>query len=87
MKTVTFNIDEHNIAHIILDRPNTSANVIDATFVSDFAEVVTQALASAAKGILLRSEKQTFVAGGDLETLFNAGPEQAQQVHGVHGKF
>lgn len=80
MKTVTFKTDEKNIAHILLDRPNASANVIDATFVNDFAEVVDQVIASDAKGILLRSEKETFVAGGDLDTLYNAGPAQAQQV-------
>lgn len=80
MKTVMFKIDDHNIAHIVLDRPNASANFIDATFVNDFADVVDQVLVSGAKGILLRSEKETFVAGGDLDTLYRAGPNEARQV-------
>lgn len=67
-----YQINSQNIAVISLNNPNKSANIINAAFVNAFDSVlneiktITQCI-----GIVITSSKSTFMAGGDLEHLYN----------------
>ncbi|MCV6614947.1 MAG: 3-hydroxyacyl-CoA dehydrogenase NAD-binding domain-containing protein [Cellvibrionaceae bacterium] len=80
MSSVKFEKDSDNIVHMILDRQDGSANVMDAAFQRDFFDFIQQLEADDNwKGVIIRSAKKTFFAGGDLNSLIKVGPDDAQQ--------
>lgn len=81
MSTIKYQKDENNIIHLILDRPNASANLMDSAFTADLAEVVKQLRSDDYIGVIFRSAKSTFFAGGNLEDLYKTKKENAQQLY------
>jgi len=80
MSSVKFEKDSDNIVHMILDRANGSANVMDADFQTDFFDFIKQLEADQNwAGVIVRSAKKTFFAGGDLNSLIKVGPDDAQE--------
>ncbi|WP_250461161.1 3-hydroxyacyl-CoA dehydrogenase NAD-binding domain-containing protein [Microbulbifer litoralis] len=79
MKSIRLEKDSDNIVHLILDNPNASANVMDGDFTDSLHEAVQQLQNDNYAGIILRSAKSTFFAGGDLKSLYAAKREDAQQ--------
>ncbi|WP_308365386.1 MULTISPECIES: 3-hydroxyacyl-CoA dehydrogenase NAD-binding domain-containing protein [unclassified Microbulbifer] len=77
MKSIRLEKDSDNIAHLILDNPNASANVMDRDFTESLREAVQQLQNSDFTGIVIRSAKKTFFAGGDLKALYAAKREDA----------
>ncbi|GMG87821.1 3-hydroxyacyl-CoA dehydrogenase NAD-binding domain-containing protein [Biformimicrobium ophioploci] len=69
--------DSDNIVHLILDNPNGSANVMDADFQASLAHTVQQLQEQDFAGIIVRSAKKTFFAGGDLNSLYRVGKAEA----------
>ena len=80
MTSVRYEKDFHNIAHLILDKPDASANVMDVAFTNDFSAAAKQLSEDTFDGVIIRSNKKTFFAGGDLNMLFKAGPEQKKEI-------
>jgi 3-hydroxyacyl-CoA dehydrogenase/enoyl-CoA hydratase/3-hydroxybutyryl-CoA epimerase len=80
MNTIKYQKDENNIVHLILDRPNASANLMDAAFTEDLALAVEQLRAEDYIGVIIRSAKSTFFAGGSLDDLFATTKENASQL-------
>lgn len=78
--SIQYQKDQHNIVHLILDRKDSSANLIDQQFTDDFAAVTAQLKADDFIGVIIRSTKSTFVAGADLDLLVNAGPDDTQAI-------
>ena len=78
MKSIRLQKDD-NIIHLILDNPNASANVMDGDFTASLREAVQRLQKDDYAGIILRSAKSTFFAGGDLNGLYAAKREDAQQ--------
>lgn len=80
MSSVQFEKDSDNIVHMILDRKDGSANVMDAAFQADFFEFIKQLEAEENwDGVIVRSKKKTFFAGGDLTALIQVQKSDAQQ--------
>ncbi|MFI2812893.1 3-hydroxyacyl-CoA dehydrogenase NAD-binding domain-containing protein [Microbulbifer sp. JSM ZJ756] len=79
MKSIRIERDNDNIVHLVLDNPNASANVMDGDFTDSLHEAVQQLDDEDFAGIILRSAKNTFFAGGDLNGLYAARQEEAQQ--------
>jgi len=70
MSSIQYLKDSHGIVHLLLDAPDASANTMNAAFQQDFIEATEKILGEAdLSGIILRSNKQTFFAGGDLDEL------------------
>jgi 3-hydroxyacyl-CoA dehydrogenase/enoyl-CoA hydratase/3-hydroxybutyryl-CoA epimerase len=88
MSSVLLEKDQDNIIHLVLDRPNASANVMDQTFTDDLAAAVNdiQAMDDFA-GVIFRSTKKTFFAGGDLDSLYATTKENAQALHDMVTKI
>lgn len=68
---ISFEIDGDGIAHIIWNNPNGPVNVKTDEAIAAFAAAVDKVIADPAiKGVLIRSAKRDFVAGGDLQELY-----------------
>lgn len=74
---------EKNTDHIVvltLDSSGQSANTMNAEFRASLDKVVQQLRAETeVKGIIFRSAKKTFFAGGDLDELVTTTPAQATE--------
>ncbi|WP_237067619.1 3-hydroxyacyl-CoA dehydrogenase NAD-binding domain-containing protein [Microbulbifer guangxiensis] len=79
MKSIRIEKDSDNIVHLVLDNPNASANVMDGDFTASLNEAVRQLQGEDYRGIILRSAKSTFFAGGDLNGLYEARREDAEE--------
>jgi len=84
MTSVKYQKDSNNIVHLILDKENASANLMDLSFADDFAKAAQQLVNDVANenvdGVIIRSAKSTFFAGGDINMLFKAGKSEAEQI-------
>ncbi len=78
MTSVKYEKDNKNIAHLILDKEDSSANLMDLAFASDFAQAAAQLAEDDFDGVIIRSTKSTFFAGGDINLLFKATKDEAQ---------
>ena len=74
------------IAHIVLDDPNQSANTMNQAYADGMERAVSSLIddvqkdADAIKGVVVRSAKKTFFAGGDLKLMTQAGPDDGQRL-------
>lgn len=80
MQVIQYEKDENNIVHLILDRPNASANLMDDAFASSLTKVVKQLTDDDYIGVIIRSAKSTFFAGGDLSKLSKISAETADEL-------
>ena len=68
--SIRLEIDTNHIAHLILDTPDRSMNVIDQQFLNDLhTHAATIRDNNAICGAIIRSAKSAFVAGADLTTM------------------
>lgn len=80
MSAIQFEKNADNIVILTLDSPNKSANTMNADFRAALAETVEKLQADDnIAGIIFRSNKKTFFAGGDLDELIQATPEHATE--------
>ena len=80
MTSIRYEKTSDNIVHLIMDRPDGSTNIMDAAFQQDFHGVIDrlEAEKETLTGVILRSAKKTFFAGGDLKSLIQIGAEQGE---------
>jgi len=78
MTSVKYEKDQDNIVHLILDKPNAGANLMDAEFTASFVAAVNKLREDNWSGVLFRSAKTTFFAGGSLDDLHATTKENAQ---------
>ncbi|MTI13223.1 3-hydroxyacyl-CoA dehydrogenase NAD-binding domain-containing protein [Sansalvadorimonas verongulae] len=78
---IRYEKDAKGIVHLIMDNPNGSANVMDRDFQNSFAEVTARLMAEAdsVAGVIFRSAKKTFFAGGDLNSIYTVTPAQSEE--------
>ncbi|MQA60166.1 MAG: 3-hydroxyacyl-CoA dehydrogenase [Actinophytocola sp.] len=81
-KTIRWESDADGIVVLTLDDPKQSANTMNADFTSSLAATVERLTAEAddITGVVITSAKKTFFAGGDLNDLIKAQPEDAPQI-------
>ncbi|OTG67980.1 3-hydroxyacyl-CoA dehydrogenase [Acinetobacter sp. ANC 4470] len=78
MSAIQYEKNADNIVILTLDSPNQSANTMNADFRAALEDTVSKLQADAEiSGIIFRSAKKTFFAGGDLDELIQAEPEHA----------
>src|SRR4051794_8630355 len=68
------------IAVVTLDDPGRSANTMNDRYLAAMGQVVDELAAADIIGVIVTSAKKTFFAGGDLDSLSTAGPDDAPQV-------
>lgn len=80
MSAIQYQKTEDHIVILTFDSPKQSANTMNADFRTALEEVVAQLQADEQiAGIIFRSAKKTFFAGGDLDELIQATPEHATE--------
>ncbi len=77
MSSVIYQKDQDNIVHLILDKPNASANLMDQEFTDSLVAAVETLRSDDYVGVIFRSNKSSFFAGGNLDDLFNTTKETA----------
>lgn len=78
MSAIQYEKNADNIVILTLDSPNQSANTMNADFRAALEDTVAKLKADVEiSGIIFRSAKKTFFAGGDLDELIQAQPEDA----------
>ncbi|WP_410670510.1 3-hydroxyacyl-CoA dehydrogenase NAD-binding domain-containing protein [Amycolatopsis sp. cmx-4-68] len=81
-KTIRWDQDEDGIVTLTLDDPNQSANTMNAAFRESLGATVDrlEAEKDSITGVVITSAKKTFFAGGDLNDLIQAKPENAVEL-------
>ena len=87
MNTIQYQKDSNNIVHLILDRPNASANLMDAAFTDDLVAAVSKLKSDDFAGVIFRSAKSTFFAGGNIDDLYATTKENAGQLFAMLGSL
>jgi len=80
MNAINYDKDNNNIVHFILDKPDASVNLMDAAFAESFAESVKRLSQDTYHGVIIRSAKTDFFAGGDLTMLSKVTDKNSQQL-------
>ena len=77
--TIQWDKDADGIVTLTLDDPNGSANVMNEHYRESMHKAVERLVAErdSITGVVITSAKKTFFAGGDLNTIIQAGPENA----------
>lgn len=83
MSSVVIEKDQDNIVHLILDKPNSGANLMDQEFTDSLCAAVEQLRNEDYAGVLFRSNKSTFFAGGNLDDLFATTRENADVLYNM----
>jgi len=80
--TIRWDKGEDNIVVLTLDDPNQSANTMNAAYAESMAATVDRLEAEKDEiaGVVITSAKSTFFAGGDLNDLKLATPENAPEL-------
>ena len=81
MSSVIYEKDQNNIVHLILDKPNSGANLMDQEFTESLCAAVEKLKGDEFAGVLFRSNKSTFFAGGNLDDLFATTRENAKELY------
>ncbi|MBU3847794.1 MAG: enoyl-CoA hydratase/isomerase family protein [Candidatus Acinetobacter avistercoris] len=88
MSAIQFEKNADGIVILTLDSPNQSANTMNSDFRIALEDTVnTLKNESGITGIIFKSAKKTFFAGGDLDELIQAQPEQAPEFFGMIQKM
>ena len=80
--TIRYERDNDGIVTLTLDDPNQSANTMNQAFVESLVATADRLEAEKddVKGVIIVSAKKTFFAGGDLNDLIQARPENTADV-------
>jgi len=79
--TIRYERGDDGVVVLTLDDPNQSANTMNAAYVASMGGIVDRLEAEKddITGVVITSAKKTFFAGGDLNDLKRAGPEDAAE--------
>ncbi len=80
MSCIQYQKDANNIVHLIFDKPDSPVNLMDQAFFEDLSDVVAQLQKDDIAGVILRSNKTTFFAGGDIDMLYQTNDKNAADV-------
>uniref|UniRef100_A0A5Q5BQ46 3-hydroxyacyl-CoA dehydrogenase n=2 Tax=unclassified Mycobacterium TaxID=2642494 RepID=A0A5Q5BQ46_MYCSS len=80
--TITWEQDSDGIVTLTLDDPTGSANVMNDHYKESMHNAVERLVAEkdSITGVVITSAKKTFFAGGDLKSMINTGPDDAEAV-------
>ena len=88
MSAIQYEKNADGIVILTLDSPNQSANTMNADFRIALENIVSKLKSETdISGIIFKSAKKTFFAGGDLDELIQAQPEHATEFFGMIQKM
>ncbi len=80
--TIRWDLNDDGVVILTLDDPNQSVNTMNAAYAESMKETVDRLEAEKddITGVIITSAKKTFFAGGDLNDLRSATPEQSEDI-------
>ncbi|WP_448212692.1 3-hydroxyacyl-CoA dehydrogenase NAD-binding domain-containing protein [Colwellia sp. MEBiC06753] len=81
MSCIQYQKDSNNIVHLVFDKANSPVNLMDHEFFQALSENVEKLKRDDITGVILRSAKSTFFAGGDIDMLYHTNEDNAQQLY------
>lgn len=79
MNAIRYEKDADNIVHMIFDRPDGSTNIMNEEFQHSLIVFMQQLKEDeSVVGVIMRSNKKTFFAGGDLDSIYQTTSEDAE---------
>ena len=88
MSAIQYEKNADGIIILTLDSPNQSANTMNADFRIALENIVSKLKSETdISGIIFKSAKKTFFAGGELDELIQAQPEHATEFFGMIQKM
>lgn len=69
MSSIRIEQDDAGIVHFIFDKPDSKVNLLDRHFIDDYVETINSLKQMKFTGVILRSAKTSFFAGGDIAEL------------------
>lgn len=81
MGSVIYEKDKDRIVHLILDKPNANANLMDQEFTASLSAAIEKLREDDYIGVIFHSAKSTFFAGGNLDDLYATQKENADVLY------
>lgn len=78
MSSIRLEQDDAGIVHLILDKEDTRVNLLDQIFIDDYIAVIHRLRTMNFTGVILRSSKTSFFAGGDITELSRSAALSAE---------
>jgi 3-hydroxyacyl-CoA dehydrogenase/enoyl-CoA hydratase/3-hydroxybutyryl-CoA epimerase len=69
MSSIRIEQDDAGIVHLIFDKPDSKVNLLDRRFIDDYVKTMNHLKQMTFTGVVLRSAKSSFFAGGDITEL------------------
>jgi len=79
MLSIHLEQDDAGIVHLIFDKPGSKVNLLDRGFIDDYTAIVNTLRDMTFTGIILRSAKTSFFAGGDISELSHNAVQEVEK--------
>ena len=80
MQSIKTEKSESGVLSLIFDRSDSNANTVDDLFTNEFSEAIDVIVQDPPRGILMRSAKTSFFAGGDLDQIYRTTMNEARSL-------
>ncbi|MDX2322132.1 MAG: 3-hydroxyacyl-CoA dehydrogenase NAD-binding domain-containing protein [Moritella sp.] len=79
MSSIRLEQDDAGIVHLIFDKPGSKVNLLDRGFIDDYVTTVNNLKQMRFTGVILRSAKASFFAGGDITELSDSAEQGIEE--------
>jgi len=81
MSSIRLEQDDAGIVHLIFDKPNSIVNLLDRVFIDDYMATINKLKDMQFTGVILRSTKSSFFAGGDIAELSQCAEQDVEDTY------
>ncbi len=81
MSSIRLEQDDAGIVHLIFDKPGTKVNLLDREFIDDYIVTINKLKDMQFTGVILRSAKPSFFAGGDIAELSQCADQGVEDTY------
>lgn len=83
MSAIQYQKDDQGIVELTLDKPDSPVNLMDLDFADALERAVERLNQDTYRGVILRSAKSTFFAGGDINLLYQTNQDNAKTLYAM----
>ncbi|QUM84958.1 3-hydroxyacyl-CoA dehydrogenase NAD-binding domain-containing protein [Moritella sp. 28] len=81
MSSIRLEQDDAGIVHLIFDKPSSKVNLLDRVFIDDYIVTINKLKDMQFTGVILRSKKSSFFAGGDIAVLSACAEQSVEDTY------
>lgn len=79
MSSIRIEQDDAGIVHLIFDKPASKVNLLDRSFIDNYVTTINKLKQMTFTGVILRSVKKSFFAGGDIAELSHSAEQSIEK--------